>query len=737
MSYDNGATTTDSAISSDRMVEQSIEIMQRSAGLCVHPLHYHSFQSQTGIQSVLSNSLSFSRFYNSSSSPKNNTTNNINLCILCSEEFSTLSSRMIPQIFQRTATNTSASTKKKKKSDEPILKCLACHVLAHRSCATSTTPVVHDQQQNVSVDTDSSKKPSLPQHKNAYQVYQQCAVNRSKIMEPLSSSSISDNVEEHLTLPFDDSVVDEIHRNIDPTSSSIIFTSNDHNIQHDANVRKMHDYPGNRVLEPPPVTSVPHDQGTTSSTTMELPNAVVGSTTTTPRGTSSSGPAAHLKLIQSVTQNVSIPAVAGGIAGGLAGMALLGPAGAVYACYLGAGGINVLLGLESAATLGLVAAGIATGTITGNKINEHVDETKQRIITMSDPYRRTVLLVRPNIVIDPIWDQICLDAVKSAPKSAYSRQQRRQNNQTMDADIIDTHEDEIDTNDKILLLVSRILNDGTSLPGYVLRYFIQRYNDRCRDRTTFCANNQSVIESNPRVRRDDAHAIIKHVTATLLNVRPECGSSQRCTELTASAVESIVFGQIYDSILEEIINETLHDDTELWRRITVLLKYHPELLDIQYQEPKLKDQSAIKSNVACHMPLVSSLALDTLKMIHGARSVSDKLHFCVKFIDTLSAHYTTVNTENSSAPNDTTTSSSLLLCADTLIQMVCQHIVLAENFGNMYAQIRFLEDFASDEQLVHGYDGYALVTIQAALHTLQQPLQEGNDAQGWYNDIFG
>jgi hypothetical protein len=445
----------------------------------------------------------------------------------------------------------------------------------------------------------------------------------------------------------------------------------------------------------------------------------------------------HLKakeLLNSVKQNVSMTAVAGGIAGGLAGMALIGPAGAVYACYLGAGGINVLLGLEGAATMSLVAAGIATGTITGTKLHDHIDETKQRIITMSDPYRRTVLLVRPNVVIDPIWDQICLEAVKSAPKSAYNQRQRRANNQTKDADIINTNEDEMDTNDKILLLVSRVLNDRTSLPGYVLRYLIESYNDRCRNRTILCAaKSQSIVVPNPRIRRDDAHAIIKHVTATLLNVRPELGSSATCTELTASAVESIVFGQIYDIVFEEIITETLSDDTELWRKITMLRNDHPELLERHCQESEVNDHSTHQGNSAYSMPLACTLAMDTLKMVHEARSVSEKLHFCVKFIEALSSHFTRINTKTTDAVD----TSNNYICADTLIQMVCQHIILVENYGNLYAQIRFLEDFASDEQLVHGYDGYALVTIQAALRILQQPCPEGIDARDWYKELFG
>lgn len=886
--------------------EQSIEIMQNFAGLCVHPLHYHSFQSQNGIQTILSNSsISFRRFYeNKTSSPLNKN----NRCILCGEEFSTLSSRIVPHMFQRTTTDSTAT----KKSNEPILKCLACNALAHRSCANSTTPIIYNTKSTV--DRESTKKMPL-QQQTMYHISQQCTVNRLKILEP--SVVVETNQDEdidsktvikvhpkprtipdfpgnrvlveeppHATSPNSaveasqngigleqaNKLMNSVKQNVSMTTvaggiaggiaglallgpvgavyaccagaggmnalmridsaaesktNSSFYHSCENNVHHmnssfenndqieattpqheqQPQLQTSTDHPGNLSRQDPSfpmpdhgpmkttdlstssletlttlspksdsanadsaiaTTSIGNSSDSTTSlqysattmvdtttitvssieaTTASSPKAVaVNSAPTIGVASTSSidaidtaqkgvGQLQAKKLLNSVKQNVSMTAVAGGIAGGLAGMALIGPAGAVYACYLGAGGLNVLLGLEGAATLSLVAAGIATGTITGNKIHDHIDETKQRIVTMSDPYRRTVLLVRPNVVIDPIWDSICLDAVKSAPKSAYSRQQRRQNNQLHDGDIVDTNEDEIDTKDKILLLVSRILNDGTSLPGYVLRFLVESYNDRCRNRAIICASNQSIIEPNPRARRDDVHAIIKHVTATLLNIRPALGSSSRCTELTASAVESIVFGQIYDSVLEEIINETLSYDTALWRRITMLLKDHPELLEVQRLKPESKDHDAPATESTICIPLACSLAMDTLKMVHQARSVSDKLHFCVKFIDTLSSHFSKVNTDYNMREDKDIVNENLL-CADTLIQMVCQHIVLVENYGNLYAQIRFLEEFASDEQLVQGYDGYALVTIQAALHVLQEP-QKGDGADDWYNDIFG
>ena len=46
------------------------------------------------------------------------------------------------------------------------------------------------------------------------------------------------------------------------------------------------------------------------------------------------------------------------------------------------------------------------------------------------------------------------------------------------------------------------------------------------------------------------------------------------------------------------------------------------------------------------------------------------------------------------------------------------------------SQIAFLEEFARDEQLLRGKEGYALVTLQASLHFL-------NASEDFESDIFG
>jgi Vacuolar sorting protein 9 (VPS9) domain len=393
-----------------------------------------------------------------------------------------------------------------------------------------------------------------------------------------------------------------------------------------------------------------------------------------------------------VRNKVSATAVAGGIAGGIAGLAIAGPVGA-YAGYYMAAAAGSSLMIGEATALGVVMAGIATGGITAQQIQGHMAE--RRILTMGEEgASRKVLLVRPNVKIDPIWEQICRDAKLSAPGQLLKGKPRS------DSDIVQTAEEEIQTPDKVLLLVSRILNDRASRPGHVYRYLIDKFMDRCRARQELQETNSSISSTSPRARRDDAHAVIKHVTATLMEERPEFGSSPGLTELTATAVEGLVFGQIYESVFEEIVEETSELDVGLWRKITVFMQQ-------RHQGSK---------SAALLEDLVSQQALDVLKLLPEAHSAADKLYYCVRFLDCIAEHFL-ANTSNN-------------ICADTLLKMVCQHLILIENQGSCNAQMVFLEEFVCDEQILSGRDGYALATLQASLHFL-------NASTDFDSDIFG
>ena len=115
--------------------------------------------------------------------------------------------------------------------------------------------------------------------------------------------------------------------------------------------------------------------------------------------------------------------------------------------------------------------------------------------------------------------------------------------------------------------------------------------------------------------------------------------------------------------------------------------------------------------------LISDEALEALCMLPQSQSVEDKLHFCVIFLERISDHFArSVVGKNES------------ICADSLLKLTCQHI-LSCSMGRINAEVAFLEEFARDEQLLRGREGYALVTLQASLHFI-------NKSTDFEKDIF-
>jgi hypothetical protein len=223
-----------------------------------------------------------------------------------------------------------------------------------------------------------------------------------------------------------------------------------------------------------------------------------------------------------------------------------------------------------------------------------------------------------------------------------------------------------------------------------------------------CKTNDSIAGVSPRAKRDDVHAVIKFVTASLMDERPELGLQAHFTELTATAVESLVFALLYDTVFEEIVEETSGRDIDLWRKITI------------FEQQCRGARASLQS-------LVSESAVEALKLLPASHSTGEKLIFCVKFLDAVSEHFVTATT------NDKRDASAI--GADSLIKMVCQHLVLIGNNISCHAQVAFLEEFSRDEELLRGREGYALVTLQACLHILQSSTDLQADV--FYNDDDG
>lgn len=440
-------------------------------------------------------------------------------------------------------------------------------------------------------------------------------------------------------------------------------------------------------------------------------------------------------------KKIGLATVAGTIVGGVVGVGLAGPVGGVIGIKCGqtAGMLGLLL--EGGVTASVVASGIGVGIAAGQHIQEN-HET--RVLALGEGTKQRVLLmVRPTIQApEPIWDELYQKARRSYSDSNggivnmlipnESRTAKRERYER-EVDIVETGEDELAIADKVLLLASRILSNKESLPGHVYRQLIEAFRGRCRelDLRDFQKQKQqstdpSTDDSSSQIpssssmdddedqtefskthqRRRDAHAVIKYVTTSLLLTRPGFGHSSSLTEKTATAVESLVFGEIYDLVIEEIEMEYQAKDDLLLDKIA----------DFERKQGQREDLMKA-SNDTCfgYKSCISEAALEALHCLPQAHSAVDKLRYCVVFLEQISDKFSKSDVKSA-------------MGADSLLKMVCQHILLAKVLG-INSQIAFLEEFARDEQLLRGREGYALVTLQASLHFL-------NASEDFESDIF-
>jgi len=394
------------------------------------------------------------------------------------------------------------------------------------------------------------------------------------------------------------------------------------------------------------------------------------------------------------------------------GLAVAGPAGMLVGLRVGSAACRAVVAIETIQFCILIG-----GTVAGvSHAVQQAKEGKVKILTFggSAVGEQKVALVRPYIVVDPDWDEI----VRKAKKQAFwdglksnallmntSPQKRR--NHHKDSDILCAGEDEIDSTDKVFLLVSRSVSNRRSLPGFVYRYLLEEFRSRMDADVDISKDDVVCGEEIPastssycsRSRRQDCHAIIHHVTLTLIEVRPGLGSSAKITEMTATAVESLVFGELYEYIFEEILLENKAKDEALVQ--------------------KIQQFEALQQDGA---PKLSSEALNALSMVPESVAVVDKMSYCVQFLEFLCAFSKEIDRGEEGNENGSTTNESSGVGADSLLKLVCEHILAAGQIAfQLNAEIGFLTEFARDEYLLRGKEGYTLVTLQAALHFLQSP----------------
>lgn len=400
-----------------------------------------------------------------------------------------------------------------------------------------------------------------------------------------------------------------------------------------------------------------------------------------------------LQKTNNTRKSLGVASIAGSIAGATAGLIVAGPAGAYVGSKIGqvVGVAGVLI--EGTMSVGVLVAGV-TGTVFTVK---QLQNEEKRLLTIGGKGSEQVVLVRPNVTVDPIWNDITKRVRRSAPKDSGGLmdgfpffgdkvgEATKKERERRDREIAFSKEDEINTKEKVFLLVASSLNDKRCLPGYVYRELIYEVKRRVEGRKQHARNNLPLkgrtVQDITRETRQDVHGIIKHITATLLEVRPGFSSSPRITELSAMAVETIVFGEIYDDVFEEICDETRQQDINLETKFSSL-----------ESEAKAKDVDLQK-----HISHEAIISIRRLPLYH---SVGDKLRCCVELLEFVSQSGMNHN-----------------MGADFLLTLVCQHLAIAA-IPHLNAECAFLEEFAKDEQLLQGKEGYALVTIQASIHFL-------------------
>jgi len=286
---------------------------------------------------------------------------------------------------------------------------------------------------------------------------------------------------------------------------------------------------------------------------------------------------------------------------------------------------------------------------------------------------------------------------KLGPKLFMKNWQKECNDDHNDDSDDDINSCHLNKEEKMFLLISRGLNDKKSTLSIVYKKLISEVKERALSNQ---ADSECKRDECDRSIRQDVHAIIKHITAILLEDRPEFGASATITEISASCVESLVLSEVYDIVFEEITCQTREDDQKLEGKIQ---SYHQSLnnpLNIFNFMQNRNENSCSSSNDGGGEIRLCEEAIEALQSLPTHRTVQTKLQCCADILKAISDHGMKSN-----------------ISADRLLESVCHHIVHAR-VPHLNAECLFLEEFATDDQLVRGLEGYALITLLASLSYL-------------------
>ena len=674
--------------------KRAVHIMNITEGLFVDPVHFHSFTTVGGSSGWIP-------------SPTSIFTGMFHKCGACHGRLGGSATTSI--IASSSDNNTNQEVE-----SSGMLHCVACGIYAHRTCAFAR------RDGSSSNNSNTTNNYCLPIcDVNIIEMQRSFRLTREQILQQLGSIPSS-------LLKQSSQSTDIVQPEERATSSSSWSIFGKRSLT-DTEIKSIEE----KMLEEKEHPVIAKTEDTTTIQQSQQPGVIQTS----------------LNLIQKSQETSSkLPKASaiGLVAGGAAGLVVAGPAGIMFGSQIGrtvlAGaalvegglGISILvMSLAAAANFSPKVKNFATLPSSSSKASE-----KERELKLNS----NLILVRPDIDVDPIWGEYAKEArdlwerkygkdisfsstttkwpwddlfgpSSNSNLDVKKNDQRRSIRYRKDSDIVKADSSELPMKEKVFLLVNRILNDKTSLPGYQYRHLILMHKRRTMFGTEEDAtpDDSAVLKNDgeyttvQRSCRQDAHGVIKHVTATLLEVRPGLATSPNMTELTASAVELLIFGELYEDCFGEIITETEDRDESLLVKVKELQK---KCDDGRYDDDNTTsfDNSDESSDDEVPSSSVSQLAIRALQSLPQAHTPTDKLLHCVEFLEYVSEHFSS-------------SFQGKCIDADTLLIMTCQHVVAA-NIQHLHAEVAFIEEFSRDEQLLSGKEGYALITLQASLHYL-------------------
>jgi hypothetical protein len=643
--------------------KRAVHIMNVTSGLCADPLHFHSFAAVGSIGGW------------AVPSPRSLFVGAFQKCAICRERLGGRPSSSAPSSGDDGGGGSVAAAPMH--SSPGMMQCLACGVYAHRTCAFARPG------NDATVGSNPGDGPPL------------CEVNLEEIREAfgIPGGLISPRADATSSRPSDETR---------SSSWSIFGKRPSANDDSDGRVEPVSKSDGNVNDTLQSSSWSIFGKRTSADNCLEEkkePTTAVDGKPEQEAGVIESS----MKLVRKTsetTKNIPTASAIGMVAGGVAGWAIAGPAGVLLGSQIGRNILAVGAAVEGGIGMGVLVMNLANAA----NLSLRSSSERKRELKLNS----TLVLVRPDIAVEPVWGEYADEARRSwelkhgaSAQSQFSSsgfgigslfnktdpsKDERNARYRKDSDIVKADTSELPTRDKVFLLVNRILNDKSSLPGYQYRHLILKHKRRTMFGDEGSTANASG-EPSSRSCRQDAHGIIKHVTATLLEVRPGLASSSGMTELTACAVEILIFGDLYDDCFGEIVKLTEEKDESLLAKVKTLMGK--------------RGDGSTASGVSSS---VSQSAISALQSVPRAHTPTDKLLHCVEFLERVSTHFSS-------------TFRGKCIDADTLLLMVCQHVVAA-NIQHLHAEVAFIEEFSRDEQLLSGKEGYALITLQASLHYL-------------------